>query len=246
MRPMPVLHGMLAGSVNDPYWANVVALLRFRGNDGEQVFVDETGKTWFPSGNAQTTSNTGAFDGAGDFIYTDDSADFDFGAGVYTVEAVTRFATAASNSTIISQWSSTVGQGAWALFIYAGELYWRFYDTGNTIRDTKVAFTPTAGVDYHIAADKDASNVVRLYVNGTVVASQTYAQTMLNSPNGPRVGLVQGFEGTFDFNGVHKAVRVTKGVCRYGGAFSPPALPYPDGEPTAPTISAPAGITVAA
>jgi hypothetical protein len=89
------------------------------------------------------------------------------------------------------------------------------------------ASAPTAGAWYHIAADRDASNVLRLYVNGAVVASATVAATFFNST---RVLYIGNEGGTLSlWQGQIDEVRITKGVARYGGAFTPPIAAFPNG-----------------
>lgn len=41
-------------------------------------------------------------------------------------------------------------------------------------------------------------------------------------------GVVQGYESTYNLDGYIDEVRITKGVARYAGAFTPPSAPYPD------------------
>ena len=91
---------MIPGSLNtmmmretDPYWNNVSSLLHFDGTDTSTTFTDETGKTWAANGDAQIDTAkskfggaSGLFDGTTDWISTAKSADFEFGAGDFTIE----------------------------------------------------------------------------------------------------------------------------------------------------------------
>ena len=77
-------------SLDDSY---TVALLHFNGADASTTFIDESGKTWTASGNAQIDTAqskfggaSGLFDGTGDSITTPDHADFDVGSGDFTVD----------------------------------------------------------------------------------------------------------------------------------------------------------------
>lgn len=75
---------LITGGVDDAY---TKSLMHFNGNNGNTTFTDEIGKTWYPSGNAQistTQSKFGGasayFDGNGDYLYSDDSPDWDLGS----------------------------------------------------------------------------------------------------------------------------------------------------------------------
>jgi hypothetical protein len=243
-------HGLLLNyqSPGDPDWANVIALLPMTGDNNATTFIDLTGRGWSAQGNAKISTaqskfggGAGVFDGSGDYVDTPDSNDWDFGAGMFTIEAFVRFNTAATNSTVLSQWGTTAGTAAWAFYLDTGILYFRFYDTGAVLRDTSVAWAPAANTWYHLCAERNASGVVRVYVNGVVVATQTRGQTMRTSTALPRFGAVQGFS-TFDLNGYAGWLRVTKGVARYNGAFTPPSEPYPAGPPSAPILYGLAGL----
>lgn len=81
------------------------------------------------------------------------------------------------------------------------------------------------GTYHHIAVSRDASNVVRLFVNGNLQASKSsasdLASTVINlngnsSEIGPQPGSLYLDE-----------VRLTEGVCRYTGSFTPPTAPFP-------------------
>lgn len=234
----------------DPYWVNTVAYIPFVDDTGSTRAVDYTGRGWFNlSDYAIATTPTkfgggsGSFSSSGDSIYARDSVDWQFGSGQFTIESFVNFKSVQSDFTIISQWGGSGTQAAWALFGLSGELYMRFYDTSNNMLDVKAAFVPTVGVWYHLAADRDASGVIRVYVDGNVIASNARPESIRVSDRMVRIGVVEGFEGIFDLNANLNHLRVTKGVARYAGNFVPPASPYLYGSTPNPIISAPAGVT---
>ena len=82
---------------------------------------------------------------------------------------------------------------------------------------------PTTGVWHHYAADRDAGGTLRIYIDGVVVAS-TSAPTFANSIQPVNIGNDNGTGRTWP--GYIDEVRVTKGIARYGGAFTPPSAPF--------------------
>ena len=69
------------------------ALLHFDGADESTTFTDESGKTWTAQDNAQLDTSvkkfgtaSGLFDGTGDYVDSEVSADFGFGTDDFTVD----------------------------------------------------------------------------------------------------------------------------------------------------------------
>lgn len=202
------------------------ALLHFNGVAGSTVFTDESGKAWTAAGNAQLTATGPKFgsaclllDGTGDYVYTPAHADFQFGAGTLTVECFANFAVALSSCGLVSQWGVSGSQTSFALWMNAGKLCFRFWD-GSAYRDTEATWTPAVDTWYHLAATRDASGVVRVFVDGAVLTSATFAQTIAVSSSNVVIGAVDGF--SLDFNGKIDEVRVSK-ECKYSAPFTPPA-----------------------
>lgn len=87
----------------------------------------------------------------------------------------------------------------------------------------------TTGVWYHVAADKDATGKIRLYVDGVMLGSATPANSAIfNSTAGLGIG-AQGANGNVDMAGWLDEVRITKGVARYASdsGFTVPTAAYP-------------------
>ena len=150
-----------------------------------------------------------------------------FGAGQFTVEAwiyLNTHSTTASE-TIISLWGSSSNQG-WSLdFNSSGQLQFQYSTNGSTAAAVGAAYTPATGQWLHIAADRDASNVLRVYAGGSVIASATVAAALFASTRQLYVG--NNTNTNSKLPGYIGAVRITKGVARYAGAFTPPAAAFP-------------------
>lgn len=222
-----------AGDV-DPNFASVVLLVSGNGANGSTTFTDESpvGRTLTAVGSAQVSTTSPKFgsgaillDGTGDYVSAPTTSSFDFSGGPYTVEAFAKFAET-TEYCIVSLWG---GSGScWALYSTGGTLFWRYIDTLGGITDTSVAFTPTLGQWYHIAASQNASKKVRLRVDGVMVASSTPVRSPIyNSGSNFLIGGVSGF--SFDLNGRIDELRITKGVDRYDtdSAITVPTSAFP-------------------
>lgn len=223
---------------NDPYFANVVLLLHCDGTNGSTAnLVDNSpaAHTVGQTGTSLTTSNpkfgTASLlnNSSGTSASSADSNDWNFGSGQFTVEAWVRPSAAISGiQTIVGQWGGS-GIRAWAIRFNAasgGFLDFEYTTGGATAIFVSGAYAPAANTWVHIAADRDASNVLRVYADGVVLGSGAAAATFFNSTTSLWItndsATVNRFVGQVD------DIRITKGVARYAGAFTPPAAPYPD------------------
>jgi hypothetical protein len=232
---MIILSG--AGAVtggSDPDWASVVFLSHFDGTDGQTAgIVEETGKTLTCVGNAQLDTSqfkwgtaSAYFDGTGDYISAADSADWAFGLGNWTVEGWFRWDTNnAQFHYLIGQWNppNAGSLRSWALDhdnVNAETLELRLSANGST-NTLKIDGSWAASEDvwYHIAADWDGTTY-RNYVDGVVMGTATTGITLFDSTGLLAIGS--------QFIGWADDVRITKGVARYAGAFTPPTAAFPN------------------
>lgn len=223
--------GMMAGGgggdipSGDPYWANVVALLRFEGDDESTTFDDETGRIWTPGGDAKiSTTNPkfgagcGLFDGNGDYLTTASSDGFAFGTGDYCIEAWVNIAGDTGQNQFIFNWG-----GNWG--VYVSPSPGRFFLWNGSSN----AIGPVGGFNFgeyfHVAHSRE-DGVMRLHVNGTQIGSTT------NNTNFGASAFYLSFLPSLSrwVNGRYDEVRITKGVSRYtSGNFTPPSGPFPGG-----------------
>ena len=188
---------------------------------------DQTGKIDLETlGDAKTSTavvkygtTSMAFDGTGDYLLSPASTELDFGTRDFTIETWVNFTALSSNQVLLDRWA-TGNANAW-------QLYWR--STGTSIAfltgsSTVLVQDPngsniTTGTWYHIAVTRSGTTV-RLFVNGTVVATATSSLSLTNTlPLG--VG-IQTSTATNPLNGYLSDVRITKGVARYTANFTPP------------------------
>ena len=217
---------IIAGT--DPYWANVVSLLHFDPiTDGQTSTTDEKGLTWtFNSANLTTSQKrfgSGSLSlGSPKSISTGMTSGFDFSTGNFTVEMWVKPSNVSSISALISTRDMASGAG-WQIFMGADGGF--FVQTQVTSISSAAGLASTS-VFKHIALSRSGSTS-RLFVDGVVVASGT-----LNIDPSPAetvyIGRTSSEATPYYFNGHIDEVRVTKGVARYTGNFTPSSDPFPN------------------
>jgi len=223
-----------AAGPTDPNFANVVLLCHFDGTNGSTTFIDSSSvaRSVTATGSislttAQQKFGTASLDAgaANSYAGAPFSTDWNFGAGQFTVEAWIRpTATISGFRGVVAQWGAAPNQG-WYLGFNATTVAWIYSTTGTAFTQLTATFSPTLNAWMHLAVDRDAGGILRVYTDGT--------QRILASPPAifnSTLGLYIGNDGllTHNFVGQIDEVRITKGVARYGGAFTPPAAPFPD------------------
>jgi hypothetical protein len=214
------------------------SLLHFNGADASTTITDESGKSWSVAGNAQIDTAQSVFggaslllDGNADYVYTGDSADWDFGTDPFTIDLRIRWSTV-TRSTLAAHY-----QGAddyWYFEKAAGNtLHFLNYSGGATV-DFSGAFTPNADQWYHIALVRiDSSNsesAWKIFVDGTAI-------TTLSLFAGAWNGAVETFSGDLNIgylglgtigyvNGWIDEHRISKGIARWTTDFTPPIAQY--------------------
>ena len=84
---------------------------------------------------------------------------------------------------------------------------------------------------YHLAADKDASGTIRIYVNGVPKSSNTPANSACQSGTFELDLGALGIFGGNALDGWLDEVRITKGIARYktDRGFTAPTAAFPRG-----------------
>lgn len=204
------------GSGGDPYWSNVKALLYFEGADGGTVFTDETGRIWTRRGTATTstaqekfgTSSLRLVNGTTDGISV--AASLVTTTGDYTIEGFSYRTANKTGYACIFCITSTYG-----IFFENGSLV--FYSAGDKIN----AGNPGINTWHHIAfVRKNATS--NLYIDGVLKGSVATNMVGSSSMYIGTDNVNEGYIGWID------CVRITDGVARYNGNFTPPTTPFPN------------------
>ena len=224
------LVGFGVSGVGDPNFADVTALLHFDGTDASTTFTDEIGTTWVVGGDAQIDTAqskfggaSGLFDGTGDYLQGDNGSGLILGSGDWTIEFWVRFNSIGS---LVSLFDARSGaNGAWpSLRISSGNLQWLV----NATTPISAAHGMSTGTWYHIAASKNSGSL-RLFVDGSQIGvTWSDSVTYLGNTNRP-ILMGDGFTlGATPLNGWADDFRITKGVGRYTGSFTPPTAAFPN------------------
>jgi hypothetical protein len=202
----------------DPSFGSVLSLLHMNGANNSTSFSDVKGNAWTTLGNAKISTAqvkfggaSGYFDGVGDAVQSPTNASWNFaGATPFTIETWVN-----GTGTILS--SDSYGlvlsiKGGTGLYLWInGVLPW-------TSTGTLVGNVPSGW--HHVALSYDGATY-RMFVDGVqsfsvsgAMSSQTYNYLKIGDYSGGTQPYYSGYLDDF---------RVTKGVGRYTGNFTPPA-----------------------
>lgn len=210
----------------DPNFEYVTLLLDGNGTNGGQnnTFVDSSTNNFTITRNGNTTQGSFSpygdlwsnyFDGSGDNLSIASNSALNFDTGTFTVEAWF-YQTTLAFAGVVSKWPNTGGDN-W-LVATNGDGAVRFYYNGGNI----LGGSYTVGTWNHVAVSRDSSNVIRLFLNGTQVASVT---SSFNSTGTAPVEIGSYASNQNNFTGYISNVRVVKGTAVYTSAFTPSLTP---------------------
>jgi|GEM_PF-4728431 len=229
----------------DPDFASVVFLMNMAGTVGGTDAVDLSNSSHAITYNGglvlsgspllhQATSLVP--DGSNDNLSVPDSIDFTPAAGAYTWEARVRSPTTNTQRIIMAHYLATTSQRSWILdFLPNGpDLNVRLVlsanglSTAGNIMVVQGGSVPL-GTNVEIAADITAAGAIKVYLDGAVVAtgnrSSLTLNTVHNSTTTFRVATTSDL--VTPFNSAMYELRLTKGVARYQGAYTPTGKTYP-------------------
>lgn len=223
-------------NAGDPLSANVSFLAHFDGTDAAVSSVDETGRTLTFVGNAQLDTAQSRFggaalllDGAGDYVTAPVSNAFSFGSGDFTLEAWVRFAVIAPEQVFIARYHETADQRSFFFRYMNGKLSFALHTAGagGGYVACEPAWAPAVDTWYHVVAERQGGTV-RVMLDGAVLGTVAVSGSIwpLSSDQPLMLGALHTTVWTQFLNGWLDDVRVTKGVARYGGAYTVPAAPF--------------------
>ena len=230
----------------DASYANVTLLVHADGTNASTNFYDVSASNVGLTATSAVVSTSNPKFGSGAisitnsafYITTNNLASFQFGSGQFTVEGW-GYLTSFSSSTyylFLGNYQGASNFGWDFGFDNSGRLAFYYSTTGSDNNNVGATYTPSTNTWIHFAVDRDASNAIRVYANGSVIAGPTtVASTLFASTNNWVIGNdgnhVRGWVGQLD------EIRVTKGVARYGGAFTPSSSPFPSFGPGSSIVS---------
>ena len=163
------------------------------------------------------------FDGTGDKLSLDDSSDWDFGSGNFTIEFFLYADDLSSITTLVTQRNTNSVYSPFYLGYNASNNL-RFFasSTGNTwdIANNVTFGTLTTNRWYHIAIIRNGTQFVG-YVDGTGTNLVTSSATLVSSSQSLAIGGELN-STTYDLDGKISNLRIIKGTALYTSAFTPP------------------------
>ena len=225
--------GCVPGGGNDG-----ATVLLLHGDGQGQTIVDSSGSghAIVPFGDVAQSGDQSVFggsavhfDGAGDYLETAHSDDWNFGAGDFTIDLWARFDGSGTNDGLVAH-HDNIGNYGWIFYYYGdGRLYLTYSTTGSNAPNVSVPFTPVPGQWTHIAMAR-ASGTLRFFIDGQQRGDDIPLDVAIFNPPVPlRVGLyrtVGGATQSSDFNGEMDEIRITKGIARWTSDFLPPSERY--------------------
>jgi Concanavalin A-like lectin/glucanases superfamily/Putative phage tail protein len=223
----------------DPLFSSVILLLYGNGTNGSTTIIDSSSaaRTMTANGNASISTvekkyGTASlfFDGAGDYIRTPYFSDLNFGTGDFTIEMwiYPRTMPTSGFATLGSCLRDSPAKGWRVLLRPDGRIEFSAYWSGSGFSGT-IGGTPINASEWSHIAICRVGTVITFYVNGLVTYTTTGPAG--SGPVATDVPFDIGFEQAFiwPFNGYIDDYRITKGVARYTGPFTPPTSELPRG-----------------
>lgn len=213
----------------------VELLLGFNGTNGQTLIRDEgvrsrpvvmQGNAALTTAQAKFGASSCTFDGNDDAIFVAHGENLEFGSGPFTVDFWYRRTTTSGIRHLIGE-RPTGSQIGWAItLLSANTIELIITADGSTGIQITSTSAPAANVWNHVAVDRDATGVVRLYVNGVMEATAPFATSVFTKRFGVAIGAQ--FDFGADFTGQMDEIRIVNGAAMYAndGGFPVPTLPY--------------------
>ncbi|TAK96716.1 hypothetical protein EPO05_01105, partial [Patescibacteria group bacterium] len=217
----------------EQYAAYTQLLLHADGVQDSTVFADEVGHTVTAMGDAFVDTNELVFGtgsaklnttGVDGYLNIDNSPDFVFGTGDFTVEMFIKTKTASPpDQALFSNRSDNPdGDTVFSIEFYGGGSVLNVHTNATVLLQADTAITDT---DWHHVALSRSGTSLKLFLDGDEVASATNSMNF-SSQNDWHVGadLITG--GTANFEGQIDEMRIIKGRAVYTSSFTPPVAPF--------------------
>lgn len=241
-RQVPITISMTSekGIPGDPYWSRVEFLMRsdmgyfdlsrrkrkFSMDRRYGPFITSAQAKFGTTSFHQRTISSGTVRHFG-LACEPDVQGFGIGRKKFTIEGWIRVA-AANAAVVLSCYDTDLNDRGWALHLQAGVPTFWGADLTNSAATVNLSAPSALSLNtwHHLAVDRDAEGVIRLYVNGVMVASTSYSGVIRKAGARMKMGsshTANGPECWLD------DVRFTNGVCRYGSdtGFTPPTSHLP-------------------
>lgn len=226
-------------------------MLHFDGTDGSTTFTDSSispktvtryGDSQIDTAQYKFNSSSGLFDGNGDYLTVNDSDDWYFGDGDFTIDMWIRL-----NETLTSGYRFLVSHAEtdtkkFIFYLRNGTLAFVAYNSSNTVISQVYGSSGTPFNDlgwHHIALVKygTSANSIKLYIDGAsidlTVVADILTGTIVNASS-PLCIAKQNVTGSeYYYNGWIDELRISKGIARWTSNFTTSNEEYYRGIPSA-------------
>lgn len=226
-------------STVDPY---TVLLLHFSGSDGSTTFTDSStqgagsphsftvvGSSQIDTAQFYFSPSSGLFDATEDYIYAASHADLQFGSGDFTIDFRVRF-NALTGGTFPGFFGKRGISDNREIEVYydvnSDLLTVRYTTDGTNWISRTFSWNPSTATWYHVAIVRNGTDLM-VFIDGTQIGSTETIGT-LPAGTGPFVigNTAQTNATNASLNGWFDEFRVSKGIARWTGNFTPPASAY--------------------
>lgn len=208
--------------VGDDKWANTVALLN--GN----ALIDETGKRTWTSTNPSIVLSTNersrfgnrclklVTTSPGNYLYTPSSADFNFGAADFAIEASIWMISQNDYHVILSRRTNYGNDHAFCFYLRNNVFYFEYTTNGTTVKTASFPATISLSTWHDVLLTRTGADL-KLYVNGELKGTYNIGSDSIHSSSQRIViGQLNASVAGGYFNGYIDEFRVTKGASRQG------------------------------
>lgn len=220
-----------APQLGDPYFNNVKLLLHMDGTSGSTTFVDNSpvGYTMTAFGDAEVDTANVKF-GTGSLVSdaTNDYLEIDYAAQGYITALASEAWTAelwvySNNYNRIRLNNSAASEFSLGAYNGFSADYLLSPVSGATLASPDYTM-PTFSWNHIAVVNEPSQSLMFLYINGVQVG---------NAPSKPMSTMARiSAPGNISFNGNTDDVRITVGVARYTGNFTPPTQAFPNFGPS--------------
>lgn len=222
--------GGTAGAPSDPYFNNISLLLHCDGTDGSTSILDSSLRTKTVtsqnSGVISTTYKkygTGGVNAFGAYYTSPSNTDFDL-LGDFTLEMWV-YPTGGSTSQL--QGLFNVGQyNTGLLFRYNGNPSTANLDVWLQGNNYVFNLVPLTDATWHFIVLQRSSGILNIYIDG--IKNVTNWSSTVTIPAGDVLIGASAHSVSEFFIGYMDEIRLTKGIARYTGDFTPPTVPFPN------------------
>lgn len=244
LQRLGLLFAQIAGGF--PLNGNISFLSGFNGVNAATTAVDHSiyNHTLTFAADAQLSTTTPKFgsacvifDGTGDVITVTQHVSFHLQNEDFTIEGWWRASSEppAPASNVIAMWKESGSNRSWLMQYEPGTDTLKCYisTTGaNVIMTASIALGAGGGDlwdgNWHHVAWTRQGNVYRVFVDGIIGSvSNTQSGSLKVPDSATDMSIGASYTANENFPGTLDEIRITKGLARYTGAFTPPTTPFP-------------------